>query len=667
MQTNTLPVVIMIRANGLLFLLTLLVLLCSSNAAPQYSVPRGFMPNKGQVLYGNQDSRKVVKYYAELGGVRVFFRDAGYSYVVFKYPDIDRHSRDYIEQLEKNPIQQFRVDVDFVGANPIATIEEQEQNTGIKNYYHTSIGEPVLGVYSCKQITYKNIYNGIDLKFTISETGLKYDFVVGVGADPSKIKMKYSEPITLSTFEDTRTNELFLHTPVGDIVDQSPISIQEGKSISTSFKHNTDNTISFSFPLGYNTKKELVIDPAIVWSTYLGGSGNDNLQSMCIDKNNDIIVCGFTISADFPILGHTWIIDPTFVDFALAKFSSNGVYKWSTLDGGNREDVFMAVCTDIQNDVIVTGASKSTDLVFAGAQNPNNRGDNDAVIIKFLGTNGNKQYGTFYGGSTTDVGLSVKIDTEGKVVITGTTLSSDFPVNNGPYTVYMGKKDAFVMRCEPSNFKTIWSTFYGGFEDDYLVALALDDRNNVYLCGDTKSNSLPGINSQSLQPTLFTPGFSDFLIVSFTKNGKQRWGTYFGGKDDDNANAIDFRFDKIAIAGYANSPFMKLFGKNSRDWSSFTDGYVLLLDTLGQAYWSTYCGGSMGDFYYMVKLDKDTSIVVAGNTFSTDYPIKQAVQSNIKNNSITNFDVVMTKFSASGFLMWSTYLGGNGDEQCTNG
>lgn len=658
----------MIRANGLPFLLTLLVLVCSSNAAQQYSVPKGFMPNKGQVLYGNQDSRKVVKYYAELGGVRVFFRDAGYSYVVFKYPDIDRHSRDYIEQLEKNPIQQFRVDVDFVGANQIATIEEQEQNTGFKNYYHTSIGEPVLGVSSYKQITYKNIYNGIDLKFTISETGLKYDFVVGVGADPSKIKMKYSEPITLSTFEDTRTNDLFLHTPVGDIVDQSPISIQEGKSISTSFKHNTDNTISFTFPLGYNTKKELVIDPAIVWSTYLGGTKDEQVIGTTLDNNDNFIVSGYTISMDFPMLGHSRDGVASTIDFLLVKFDKNGIYKWSVVEGGNNSDLFTSVTNDKVNDIYVTGFSKSTDLAFPGAPNPNLRGQNDVVIIKYNGNDGNKISGTFYGDAEEDNAYAIKLDSDGKVLVAGKTDSKDFPSTNGKYTVKMANTDGFLMKCEPTTFKIIWSTFYGGRDGDRLFSLSVDSKDNIYVVGDTRSPDLPGMNSNSMQATFSTlSNASDFAIVSFTKNGQQRWSTYFGAEGEEVAYSVDCRFDRVAVAGFVSSPFLKLYGKYHSEWTAFSDGFVLVLDTLGVPQWSTYIGGTMGDALNFIKIDKDTSVVAGGSTFSRDYPLLRPFIVNTKNSSPTNFDIVLTKFESTGKMLWSTFLGGNGDDQCENG
>ena len=190
----------------------------------------------------------------------------------------------------------------------------------------------------------------------------------------------------------------------------------------------------------------------------MGGTKDEQIIGTTLDNNDNFIVSGYTISMDFPMLGHSRDGVASTIDFLLVKFDRNGIYKWSVVEGGNNSDLFTSVTNDKVNDIYVTGFSKSTDLAFPGAPNPNLRGQNDVVIIKYNGNDGNKISGTFYGDAEEDNAYAIKLDSDGKVLVAGKTDSKDFPSTNGKYTVKMANTDGFLMKCEPTTFKIIWST-----------------------------------------------------------------------------------------------------------------------------------------------------------------------------------------------------------------
>lgn len=238
---------------------------------------------------------------------------------------------------------------------------------------------------------------------------------------------------------------------------------------------------------------------SLLASTYLGGSGGDNIYSMTMNSNGDIYVTGPTESSNFPTTYNAYDTSfNSYVDAFVSRLNSGLTNLLSsTYLGGTSGDYGYCIGIDLAGNVYVAGLTYSSDFpTTSGAYDTTyNGGIEDAFVSKLNGNLTNLLASTYLGGSHDDQLLSMAIDRDGNIFVTGWTTSKDFPTTTGAYDTshndtYDGM-DAFVSKINGLLTDLLASTYLGGAETDQGYSLAVDSSDNVYVAGYTVSSNFP--------------------------------------------------------------------------------------------------------------------------------------------------------------------------------
>lgn len=277
------------------------------------------------------------------------------------------------------------------------------------------------------------------------------------------------------------------------------------------------------------------------WATYYGGEDSDYGNSVATDVSGNVFLAGITNSTDgIASGGHQNSIGGE-SDAFLVKFNAVGVRQWATYYGGNgyeREplslDKNLGVATDLSGNVFLAGLTSSTDGIASGGhQNSYGGGEYDAFLVKFNAA-GVQQWGTYYGGTERDAGLSVATDASGIVYLAGSTSSPSGIASGGHQNTYAGGGDAFLVKFNTTGLRE-WGTYYGGLSRDNGWSVTTHISGDVFLAGSTSSSS--AIATGGHQNT-FAGGFFDAFLVKFNTTGVRQWGTYYGGPSSDGSGSV---------------------------------------------------------------------------------------------------------------------------------
>lgn len=374
------------------------------------------------------------------------------------------------------------------------------------------------------------------------------------------------------------------------------------------------------------------------WATYYGGNSTDYVNSIAIDENDNILLTGITYSTDFPVFdpgsGAYFQGPSNYGDVFIIKFNSNGERLWATCYGGHDGMGFQeghSITSDLNNNIIVTGGTQTTNFpVFdaGGASYYQNTlgGSGDAFILKF-NADGVRQWATYYGSTDFEYGHSITTDSEGNILITGFTLSYDFPLHDpGSGAFFQGTQsgngDAFILKFTQDGVRQ-WSTYYGGSEDDRGFGITASENNSILLTGKTLSPDLPVFNSGT--GAYFEDSFTgvvDAFILKFTTTGIREWATYYGA-----CNGLSITTDgnnNILLTGISNLGFSVFDpGGGAYFQEQFGDGdaFILEFNSNGVRKWATCYGGFDGDGGHSITTDGNNNILVAGHTGSSDFPV----------------------------------------------
>jgi hypothetical protein len=300
---------------------------------------------------------------------------------------------------------------------------------------------------------------------------------------------------------------------------------------------------------------------AIVYSTYLGGSGNEEGGGIAVDHAGNAYVTGLTESATFPgVTGGS--IQPVnaghVADAFVTKINAAGTaIVYSTFLGGNGQEFGLAIAVDGTGNAYVTGQTESTN--FPGTQaSPIQSvygGSGDAYVTKINAAGTAIVYSTYLGGSGADRGSGIAVDAAGNAYVTGSTSSTNFR-GTGPGSIQAangGALDGFVAKLNAGGTAIVYSTYLGGSDIDQGSGIAVDAAGNAYVAGSTKSTNFPGAGGSSIQPAF--GGFFDGFVTKINAAGSALvYSTYLGGTDDDSATAIAADSSGNAyVTGYTNS------------------------------------------------------------------------------------------------------------------
>ncbi|HYP29929.1 MAG TPA: SBBP repeat-containing protein [Blastocatellia bacterium] len=434
------------------------------------------------------------------------------------------------------------------------------------------------------------------------------------------------------------------------------------------------------------SRAAFAFDPALGYSTYLGGLNADEIGGIAVDSSGAVYVAGSTTSNNFPTVN---AIQPRFngpdsiKDIFVAKLSPSGEsLVYSTYLGGNGADHALDIAVDSSGSAYVTGYTTSTDFpTTQGAFRGEGLGGEDAFVLKLNPEGTALVYSTYLGGGGQDRGNGIAVDPSGSAYVTGKTTSGNFPKTLGAVQAALrGFEDSFVVKLAPNGSGISYSTYLGGGGNtDQGLDIAVDAFGQAYVTGETSSTDFP-VSARAFQRN-FAGGsvfFGDAFVTKLNQTATAFvYSTYFGGSGGEIGHGIAIDGAGSAyIAGNVDSinlPTASAFqpakaGNCSSIFSNCTDAFVAKLNASGSALaYSTYLGGGSvsttpfqsGDTAFDIAVDSSGSAYVTGVTGSSDFPILRAVQPAKAGNG----DGFVARLSASGSsLIFSSYLGGAGDE-----
>jgi Cep192 domain 4/Beta-propeller repeat/HYDIN/CFA65/VesB-like, Ig-like domain len=401
-------------------------------------------------------------------------------------------------------------------------------------------------------------------------------------------------------------------------------------SQSGSYAGNGDVFVAKIDPTG--TASSTSTTPQLLYSTYLGGSGTDSGNAIAVDAGGDAYVTGSTNSANFPTTsGAFQVTNGGSGDAFVAEINSTGAgLVYSTFLGGTGSDAGMGIAVDSANNAYVTGSTQSPNFPTLNPAQALNAGSSDAFVTEVNLAGTALVYSTYLGGSSADVGESIKVDSSGNAYVAGYTFSTDFPTVKPVQGSNAGTVNAFVTELNSAGSAFTFSTYLGGSGDDRAFGLALDSSGNVYIAGGAKSTDFPttvgviqGANN----------GQSDGFVAKMNPSGPTLvYSTLLGGSGVDQANgiAVDSSGDAF-VTGFTSSSNFPTFapiqsilgitGGSSCGKSACSDAFVTELNPAATGYvQSTYLGGSAADFGQAIALGPNGIAFVTGSTSSKNFP-----------------------------------------------
>ncbi|HEY4359799.1 MAG TPA: SBBP repeat-containing protein [Bryobacteraceae bacterium] len=595
--------------------------LCGASPAnrPDYGkVALSFEPNRGQ-------ASRDVQYLAHGAGYSVGLQRDGF-FLSLRSDDPRARSR--------------RVGLRFQGAAAISSPLAGNPQQGKVNYFLGSdASQWRTDIPTYGRIEYRGVYPGIDLAYYGTQGRLEYDWIVNPGADASRIRLAISGGSGLRLESN---GDLTLGEGAVALLQKKPVVYQiaaDGtrQSVAAGYVLIDRNTVGFRVA-GYDHRRALVIDPVLSYATFLGGSGSDGIAGIQVDSAGSAYITGFTTSSNFPQVasiqgsykgsnsGGNGLA--AFGDAFVAKLNPAGTgLVFTTYLGGKDDDIGTALTFDASGNIYVTGDTRSTDFPatagafqtkFGGTVQADFYDAGDAFVAK-LGPNGNKLlYCTYLGGTQNEMSWGIAVDSTGVVTIAGGTQSTNFPTKNAAFATFRGAAgfgdiqggDGFLARLDAAGASLVYSTFIGGSGQDMVKSLAVDSQGNAYVAGDTYSPNFP-----------VTPG---------------AYQTTFRGSQN-----------------------------------TTQDSFVAKFSSQGALVYCTYLGGTSRDWVWGMAVDATGNAILTGGTYSKDYPVTaNAIQKTFGGSGAVGSpddiflgDAFATKLSADGStLIYSTYLGGTGDE-----
>lgn len=669
-----------------LFITALAIVLSSLSGKENPVLPQGFVnntgrikfiENKGQVYDQNYKPRTDVLYSTLAGNMTVHIKNNGVSYQLYrvnKYKEVeDPKTKEKRKEIDQQTI--YRIDLNWLNANKNFTESVDETMPGYDNYYLESCPNGVLNVKSYKGITLSNLYNGINLHYYEKDGQLKYDYIVAPHSDYKQIQIE-TKGADVSINKD---GSLLLNTPLGKVLEGTPVVFQQGKRLKANWLVK-NNILSFEIK-NYNPNYELIIDPITrIWGTYYGGISDDIIFSCRNDASSNVYLGGYTSSNNATAIATTGayqIVLGGIADAILVKFNSAGVRQWGTYYGGAGGDYGYSCSTDASGNVNFVGQTASTGTVLASTgthQTNHNGGTWDAFLVQF-NASGIRQWGTYYGGSGDDWGLCSCTDAYGNTYLTaGTTSSVGTNIATpGSYQSVIGggTGDAYLVKFNSVGVRQ-WGTYYGGAGGESGQSCCTDASGNIYLVGQTDSNTGTLIATIGSHQSTYGGGTLDAFLVKFNNAGQRQWATYYGGTGDERGYccATD-TFGNVYLAGETGSNTGTIVASPGSHQSiyggGFNDAFLVKFDSTGKRQWGTYYGDVNSDYGQSCFTDIKGNIYLSGYTSSNTGTAIATIGSHQSTYGGGTYDSYLVKFNSSGFRQWGTYYGGSAVDYCFSG
>ena len=613
-------------------------------------------------------------------------------------------SQDAVLELRGKSRTSAVVRMELAGANPAPDFAALEELPGKSNYFignnpenwHTNIPQ-------YRRVLERNVYRGVNLVYYGTQGRLEYDFDVAPGANPSVIQLAFqgSGEVRIDA-----QGELVVNTAAGEVRLRKPVAYQEiagsRQPVAASYVLKQKNSVAFQVA-EYDPRSPLVIDPILIYSTYLGGSNIDSANAIAVAPDNTAFIAGSTFSADFPTVHALQANDgggPDFPEDAfVSKISADGsTLLYSTYLGGENEDAANGIAVDNFGDAFVTGFTLSPHFpVSTGSFDTECGGDglcgasytggfivSNAFVTELNPAGSGIIYSTFFGYFENVKGQAIAVDSNGNAYLTGSTTVNfvpsvlivppklpppPFPVTPTAFqTGYGGgSTNAFIAVLDATGKSNLYTSYLGGEIEDVGYGIAVDSHATAYVAGLTYSTKYPPTTG-ALQTTYGGAGDAFVAKVNTAASGAASlvYSTYLGGSGLDQANAIALDSAGNAyVAGLTNSASFGFTPAGFQPaYAGEGDAFVAKLTTTGALSYFTYLGGTHADSATGIAVDSGANAYITGVTASVDFPTAGAVYQPAYGGG--NTDSFVAKIGPLGTtLVYSSYLGGTNAELAT--
>ncbi len=623
------------------------------------NLPLLFIPNNGQM-----DSS--VLYYVPVSGGKVYLTSGSIV--------LNLTRRKPVSEGQQAGYQQLVLRLNLAGANDNPIVLCRETSQGRVNYFiGNNPAKWFTDISTYKEIVYSDIYPNIDLRLYGKAGALTYDFIVHPGGDVSNIRLSLEGIENL----DLSGRDLVLNTAFGQM-SQGRLSIYQGdgvcrQEIEGNFKLLSDTGYGFEVA-AYDSQRDLVIDPALVYSTYLGGGGGDSGYGIAVDAAGNAYITGTTSSNPFPTTPGAFqtFYQAGAYDAFVTKLNATGsALVYSTYLGGAGNDEGWGIAVDAAGNAYLTGRTNSDETGFPltpGAFQIIYGGGDDAFIAKLNPAGNALVYCSYLGGVSQEIAWSVALDAAGNAYIAGNTNSDNvtFPYTAGAFqTAYGGNCDAFVTKLNAAGSALVYSTYLGGSANtEQGYGIAVDAAGNAYVGGWTSSNNFP--TTPGAFQTVNSGSIYDAFVTKLNPAGSAlAYSTLLGGTGDDRGRgiAVDATGNAYVTGWTYSIDFPTTPGAfQTVNQGTVWDGFITKLNAAGSALvYSTYLGGSgiSGDYGRAIAVDSFGNAYVAGITDSNNFPTTPGHFQMTASGLNGLDDAFVTKLNPTGSaLRYSHYLGG---------
>ena len=552
------------------------------------------------------------------------------------------------------------------GASSQARVAGEERLPGRANYLVGDRASWRTNVEQVGRVRIQEVLPETDLIYYGNAKQPEFDLVLRPGANVSSIRLCFDGAAPVLQ----QNGDLLLKTAAGEIVEHRPFIEQNGKRVEGGFRIEPDGTVGFDIS-AYDHSRELRIDPAITYSTYLGGTSNDSPNAIALDSAGNAYIAGSTSSFNFPVTpGALQTSYPGVFETVafVAKLNATGTaVVYTTFLGGsgiNAGDSANAIAVDSAGNAYVAGTTGSANFpVTNGSLSTTLSGPSDGFVAKLNATGTALYYSTYLGGSGQESVAGIAIDSSGDAYVAGSTGSINFPIVTGaPQTALKSANDAFVAKLNPAGSKLLYSTYLGGSAEDDAYAITVDSSGNAYVTGNTASTDFP-VSTAAYKKTI-GPAPVAFVAKVNAAGTALTYATYLGGTGGDSANAIaiDSSGNAYVAGTTASADFpvtSGVVGSTAPGISSSGHAFLSKLNPAGAALvYSTFLGGNGADGANGVAVDGSGNAVLTGFTYSTNFPASANSVDPVANFSPAAFLTQINPTATA--LIYSTLLGATG-------
>jgi hypothetical protein len=646
----------------LLLAVAVSVVLCSSSSlfAQNYGdLPLSFEPNRGQ-----SDSQ--VQYLSHGKGYGFFLSADGATL-----------------QLGSTNPRTIQLSV-ANGQRPSRVAGEQPLPGAVNYLFGTDPTQWLRNLPTFARVRMSNVYPGVDLVYYGNHRQLEYDVVVHPGAQASQVALIENGADQL---QPTTDGGLVMHAGSASLKWHAPVAYQQidGQRYAVTAKYEiAGSTIRFAVG-DYDHAHDLVIDPVLIYSTYLGGNGGevgDVGNAIAVDTAGNAYVAGLAASTNFPTTSTAMQTATRGDDDAfVAKLNPQGTaFVYSTYLGGGGQDIAWGVAVNSAGEAFVAGQTgsglngTSPFPTTAGAyQRSQHLGTlNNSVFVAKLSVDGNDLlYSTLLSGSNDSFAAGIAIDPNGNAYVL-TNTADGFPVTSNayqksagthgcPYQQFADGQAQVVTKLNPTGSALEYST-YVGHGCDYGAGIAVNSAGEAHITGYTEDGAYP-VTTGALQ-TKFGGVVDAFVTKLNVTGGGLVYSTLLGGSLADFASSIALDSSGNAyVTGGTDGYFPTTAGayEPTATNNGYRKGFITKISPLGKSLvYSTYVRGATNVYFNSIAVDSSHNAYVTGYTDGKQYPVTSTADQGIcyanANGCMTQ--AVVTKLNATGTgLLYSSYFG----------